>query len=107
MKWVGVGDPGVTPLVPFIELLLTLTDGQGDVSIGGALRVIILSGAAEGHEVPQGAKTVESDWKSVNQCSDDWNAKKDLVTCAEATRARVTRMNFMMFVPIGKGKRFG
>ena len=52
-------------------MLLTLIDGQGDVSVGGALRVIILSGAAEGHEVPQGAKTVESDCKFVNQCSDD------------------------------------
>ena len=71
MKWVGVGEPVVTPLVPFFAMLLTLIDGQGDVSVGGALRVIILSGAAEGHEVPQGAKTVESDCKFVNQCSDD------------------------------------
>ena len=70
MKWVGVGEPVFTLLVPFVAMLLMLTDGQGDVSIGGALRVIILSGAAEGHEVPQGAKTVESDWKFVNQCSD-------------------------------------
>ena len=51
----------VTPLVPFFAILLTMRDGQGDVSTGGALRVINLSGAAEGHEVPQGAATVESD----------------------------------------------
>ena len=60
-KWVGVGEPVVTPLVAFIATLLTRRDGQGEVSIGGALRVIILSGAAEGQEVPQGAKTVERD----------------------------------------------
>ena len=51
----------MTPLVPFIAILLTIRDGQGDVSMGAALRVIILSGAGEGHEVPQGAVTVESD----------------------------------------------
>ena len=61
VKWVGVGEPVVTPLVPFTAILLTRIDGQGDVSMGAALRVIILSGAAEGHEVPQGAVTVESD----------------------------------------------
>lgn len=71
VKWVGVGEPVFTPLVPLTAMLLTLTDGQGDVSAGGALRVIILSGAAEGHEVPQGAKTVESDWRFVSQYSDD------------------------------------
>ncbi len=60
-KWVGVGEPVVTPLVAFIATLLTRRDGQGEVSIGGALRVIILSGAAEGQEVPQGAMTVERD----------------------------------------------
>ena len=51
----------VTPLVAFMATLLTRRDGQGDVSMGGALRVIILSGAAEGQEVPHGAMTVESD----------------------------------------------
>ena len=56
-----MGEPVVTPLVAFFAILLTMTDGQGDVSIGGALRVIILSGAGEGHEVPHGARTVESD----------------------------------------------
>lgn len=60
-KWVGVGEPVVTPLVAFIATLLTMRDGQGEVSMGGALRVIILSGAAEGQEVPQGAVTVERD----------------------------------------------
>lgn len=50
----------VTPLVVFIDILLTMTDGHGEVSIGGALRVIILSGAGEGHDVPQGAAMVES-----------------------------------------------
>ena len=60
-KWVGVGEPVVTPLVAFIATLLTRRDGQGEVSMGGALRVIILSGAAEGQEVPQGATTVERD----------------------------------------------
>lgn len=61
----------MTPLVPFIEILLTMRDGQGDVSMGAALRVIILSGAGEGHEVPQGAVTVESDCTFVNLCSRD------------------------------------
>lgn len=60
-KWVGVGEPVVTPLVAFMATLLTMRDGQGEVSMGGALRVIILSGAAEGQEVPQGAMTVERD----------------------------------------------
>ena len=40
--------------------LLTTREGQGvDVAMGAALRVIILSGAADGQEVPQGARTVE------------------------------------------------
>ena len=60
-KWVGEGEPVVTPLVAFVAILLTIRDGQGEVSMGGALRVIILSGAAEGQEVPQGAMTVERD----------------------------------------------
>lgn len=51
----------MTPLVAFVATLLTRRDGQGEVSMGGALRVIILSGAAEGQEVPQGARTVERD----------------------------------------------
>ena len=68
VKWVGVGVPVLTPLVPFIATLLTMRDGQGDVSIGGALRVIILSGAGEGQDVPQGARTVERDWTPVNLC---------------------------------------
>ena len=56
----------VTPLVAFMGTLLTMRDGQGEVSIGGALRVIILSGAAEGQEVPQGARIVERAWLFVN-----------------------------------------
>lgn len=56
-----MGEPVVTPLVAFIATLLTRRDGQGEVSMGGALRVIILSGAGEGQEVPQGARTVERD----------------------------------------------
>ena len=49
----------VTPLVAFMDTLLTMRDGQGEVAMGGALRVIILSGAGEGQEVPQGARMVE------------------------------------------------
>ena len=60
-KWVGFGEPVVTPLVAFSATLLTMRDGQGEVSMGIALRVIILSGAGEGQEVPQGAVTVERD----------------------------------------------
>lgn len=56
-----MGEPVDTPLVAFIATLLTMRDGQGEVSMGGALRVIILSGAGEGQEVPQGARTVERD----------------------------------------------
>lgn len=51
----------LTPLVAFMETLLTRSDGHGEVSMGGALRVIILSAAGEGQEVPQGARTVERD----------------------------------------------
>lgn len=41
-------------------MLLTIKDGQGVASdIDGAVRVIILSGAADGQEVPQGARTVD------------------------------------------------
>ena len=61
----------VTPVVAFIATLLTTRDGQGEVSMGGALRVIILSGAAEGQEVPQGARTVERDYPSVNPCPEN------------------------------------
>ena len=32
---------------------------------------------------------------------------KGRITCAEAARARAARMNFMIFVLFGKGKRFG
>ena len=60
-KWVGVGEPVLTPLVVFIATLLTMRDGHGEVSMGAALRVIILSGAGEGQEVPQGARTVDRD----------------------------------------------
>lgn len=56
-----MGEPVFTPVVAFIATLLTMRDGQGDVSMGGALRVIILSGAGEGQEVPHGARTVERD----------------------------------------------
>lgn len=49
-------------LVPFVPILLTMRDGHGVASdIDGAVRVIILSGAADGQEVPQGAVTVETD----------------------------------------------
>ncbi len=58
----------MTPVVAFMAMLLTLTDGHGDVSMGGALRVIILSGAADGQEVPHGARTVERDYTFVNLC---------------------------------------
>ena len=50
---------GLVPLLP-PAMLLTMTDGHGVLSvIIGIVRVIILSGAADGHEVPQGAKTVD------------------------------------------------
>lgn len=46
--------------VPFVPMLLTIKDGQGVASdMDGAERVIILSGAADGHDVPQGAETVD------------------------------------------------
>lgn len=52
-------------LVPFVPILLTMRDGQGvDSDIDGAVRVIILSGAADGHDVPQGATTVDVDCES-------------------------------------------
>ncbi|MCJ1277111.1 hypothetical protein MMC21_004920 [Puttea exsequens] len=56
----GVGAPVWTPLpVPFMETLLTSRDGQGVASdIDGAVRVIILSGGADGQEVPHGAEMV-------------------------------------------------
>ena len=48
----------MTP-VPFMATLLTFKDGQGEVSIGAAERVIILSAAGPvGQEVPQGAEMV-------------------------------------------------
>lgn len=81
-KWVGVGEPVVTPLVAFIATLLTRRDGQGEVSMGGALRVIILSGAAEGQEVPQGATTVE----------------RDCVLALTTASARAARKSFMVLV---------
>ena len=66
-----MGEPVVTPLVAFIATLLTRRDGQGEVSVGGALRVIILSAAGEGQEVPQGARTVERDLTCVSmRCGD-------------------------------------
>lgn len=86
VKWVGVGVPVLTPLVAFIATLLTMRDGQGEVSIGGALRVIILSGAGEGQEVPQGAKTVERDWTLVNLCS---NNPSMLAACWEEEKGFV------------------
>lgn len=46
--------------VPLMPMLLTIKDGQGVPSdIDGADRVIILSGAGDGQEVPQGARTVD------------------------------------------------
>ena len=46
--------------VPFVPMLLTIKDGQGVPSdMDGAVRVIDLSGAGDGHEVPQGAMTVD------------------------------------------------
>lgn len=57
----GDGDPvpiGFVPLLP-PEMLLTIKDGQGDVSEGIILlRVIVLSGTAVGQSVPHGAETV-------------------------------------------------
>lgn len=61
-KGVGEGEPVVTepPLVPFVPTLLTMRDGHGVASdTDGVLRVIILSGAAEGQAVPQGASMVD------------------------------------------------
>ncbi len=61
VKEVGWGEPVLTvAFVPFVPMLLTIKDGQGVPSdIDGAERVIILSGAADGQEVPQGARTVD------------------------------------------------
>ena len=59
-KAVVLGWPGAVGLVPFMEMLLTRSDGHGVPSdTDGAERVIILSGAGEGQLVPQGAVTVE------------------------------------------------
>lgn len=77
----------VTPPVALVAILLTMRDGQGEVSMGGALRVIILSGAAEGQDVPQGAMTVE----------------RDCALAPTAARARATRKNFMALVGIFEG----
>jgi len=65
----GVGDPILTVgLVPFVPMLLTIKDGQGVASeVYAAVRVIILSGTAEGQDVPQGAVTV--DFNGVSLCS--------------------------------------
>lgn len=81
----------VTPLVPFMATLLTMRDGQGEVSMGAALRVIILSGAAEGQEVPQGAKTVE----------------RDCALAPTAARATAARKNFMVLTGIVEGEQLG
>lgn len=52
-------------LVPLEPILLTIKDGHGVPSdMDGAVRVIILSGAADGQAVPQGARMV--DWNFVN-----------------------------------------
>ena len=56
--------------VPFVATLLTIKDGQGVVSIAGAVRVIILSGGADGQEVPQGAEmVVVADYDPVSRYS--------------------------------------
>ena len=58
----GDGDPvtmGFVPLAP-PDTLLTIKDGQGDVSEGIILlRVMVLSGMAVGQSVPHGAEMVE------------------------------------------------
>lgn len=66
----GVGGvPVVTP-VPFMATLLTIKDGQGVVSVAGAVRVMILSAGADGQEVPQGAEmVVVADYDPVSRCS--------------------------------------
>jgi len=62
VKAVVLGWPGAVGLVPFPEMLLTMSDGHGVPSeTAGAERVIILSGAADGQLVPQGARTVVVD----------------------------------------------
>lgn len=56
------GDPGAPGPVPLLPpgTLLTMTEGQGVVSVAGSLeRVMLLSGTAVGQSVPHGAKTVE------------------------------------------------
>lgn len=57
-----------------------MRDGHGDVSMGAALRVIIVSGAGEGQEVPQGARTVDRDCAPI------------------AANTRAARESFMMLV---------
>lgn len=57
---VDLGWPGAVGLLPFMEMLLTRSDGHGVASEAyAAERVIILSGAGDGQLVPQGATTVE------------------------------------------------
>lgn len=89
-------------LVPFVPMLLTIKDGQGVASdIDGAVRVIILSGAAEGQDVPQGAVTVDcgSQHLFMYKCMRvHIRGKKGLFTWAfapTATRARAAMKNFM------------
>ena len=54
-------------LVPLVPMLLTIKDGQGVPSdTDGAVRVISLSGAGDGQEVPQGAVTVDCDLVSTS-----------------------------------------
>jgi len=62
VKWVGCGEPVFTVgFVPLVPILLTMRDGQGVPSdAGGVERVMVLSGATDGHDVPQGARTVDT-----------------------------------------------
>ena len=93
---------------PFMATLETIKDGQGEVSMGAAERVIILSAGADGQDVPQGAEmVVVADYGSVSICSHCfflWStsgAELSKLTWAfapTATRARAARKNFMVSI---------
>ena len=104
----GVGVPVTTP-VPFVAKLLTIKDGQGVVSIAGAVRVIILSAGADGQEVPQGAEmVVVADYDPVSRCSfsflveGKWSRIEQITWALTptTTRARAAMKNFMVSMGI-------
>ena len=91
-------------------MLLTMRDGQGVPSDAeGAVRVISLSGAGDGQDVPQGAVTVDLHACQSRDVESEVGRKK-LLTWAlapTATRARARTENFMMLMGIWKRPKTG